>query len=204
MKKSLAFGACLVAALALNTQAQNLLVDPTFTETSFDQPNPIPIPGGVNGGWAGFGATLTGANSVNLADNTWNPSGVYQILTATPGADYTASAWFNNTGAPTGAGWGTPYIINVNFDDITGTEIGTGISTGWTPETLNVPEQLTISGIAPAGTAYVLVYLMAMDNGANGTDYSVANASLTTVPEPTTLALLGLGVVGGMIWRRRQ
>jgi hypothetical protein len=30
------------------------------------------------------------------------------------------------------------------------------------------------------------------------------NASLTLVPEPSTLALLGLGMAGAMIWRRRQ
>jgi hypothetical protein len=179
-------------------------VDPTFQDTTFPQPNPIVIPDGVNGGWAGFGATLTGNSSVALADNSWGPTGVYQIVSGTAGATYTASGWFDNTGNASGF---TPYIINVNFDDITGTEIGTGISTAWVAETLGVPEQLSVTGVAPAGTAYVLVYYMAMDNAVNGADYTVSNTSLTgpaPVPEPTTLALLGLGVVGGMIWRRRQ
>jgi hypothetical protein len=30
------------------------------------------------------------------------------------------------------------------------------------------------------------------------------NAILTQVPEPTSLALLGLGLAGAMIWHRRQ
>jgi hypothetical protein len=30
------------------------------------------------------------------------------------------------------------------------------------------------------------------------------NASLTLIPEPSTLALLGLGLAGALVWRRRQ
>jgi hypothetical protein len=213
MKKSLAFGACVIAALTLNTQAQNLLVDPTFQEATFDQPNPIVIPTGVNGGWTGFGATLTGDSSVALADNAWNPSGVYQIVSATAGLDYTASAYFDNTGAASGSGgtggFTTPFDVQIQFLNSAGTQVGTTDDSGWTGETLNSWVQVSTksaNGIAPAGTAYAEVYLMAMDFPVSGTDYAVENASLTvpSVPEPTTLALLGLGVVGGVIWRRRQ
>lgn len=211
MKKSLAFGACVIAALTLNTQAQNLLTDPSFENGALEQPNPIVTPGGVGGGWAGFGATIssaaahTGVDSASLADNSWGPTGVYQIVAVTPGVDYTASAWFDNTGAASGF---TPFIVNLQWDDATGNQLAgsTTASTGWSAETLNSWEQLTCSGVAPAGTVYASVYLMAMDNVVNGAQYFADDASLTapSVPEPTTLALLGLGVVGGVIWRRRQ
>jgi PEP-CTERM motif len=208
----LASVACVAGALAftvLSAQAQNLLVDPSFEAAAFGQPNPIPIPAGVGGGWAAFGGTLTtaaahaGLQSAALADNSWNPSGVYQVLSITPGDTYAASAWFENTGAA--SSYTTPYIINVQFTDAAGNNIGAAASTGWTSEgTLNVWHQLSVNALAPTGASLAEVYLMAM-NGAQltGTGYKVDDASLAVVPEPCTLTLVGLGLAGALIWRRR-
>jgi len=196
-----------LAFSAATALAQNILVDPSFEAAAYGQPNPIPVPGGVGGGWAAFQGNLTtdiphtGLQSTTLWDNTWNPSGVYQIVNVTPGWTYTASAYFDNTGAA--SSWGTPYLINLEFHDSSGAQVGTTASTGWTAEVLGQWELLSTSGAAPVGAAYAYVYFMAMDGGTmTGTHYLVDDATLM-VPEPGTLALLGLGLAGALIWRRR-
>jgi hypothetical protein len=45
--------------------------------------------------------------------------------------------------------------------------------------------------------------MMMDNNAANGLNFYFDNAVMT-VPEPSTLALLGLGMAGTLIWRRRQ
>jgi hypothetical protein len=208
--KLLASVVCMAGALAASTGttlAQNLLVDPSFEGAAFGQPNPIPVPGGAGGGWAAFSGNLTtaaahsGSQSVALWDNSWNPSGVYQIVNATAGTSYTAGAWFENTGAA--SGWGTPFLINMEFHDAAGAQVGTTASTGWSAEVLNQWESLSTTGTAPAGTAYAYVYFMAMNSTTTGAAFSVDDASLVAAPEPSTLALLALGSLGAVIRRRR-
>src|ERR1039458_2508771 len=55
--------AALLAFTATTAQARNLLTDPGFESGAPGQLNPIPIPGGVGGGWAVFnGATFSRAH----------------------------------------------------------------------------------------------------------------------------------------------
>jgi hypothetical protein len=203
---------CMAAAIAFTAataQAQNLLVDPSFEAAAFGQPNPIPVPGGAGGGWAAFQGNLTiaaahsGLQSATLWDNSWNPSGVYQIVSATAGLNYAASAWFDNLGAA--SDWGTPYLINLEFHDALGVQVGTTVSTGWMADApVGVWKELSAQGVAPAGTSYAYVYMMAMNSVVNGATFYVDDASLTVIPEPSTFALLGLGLMGGLLLRRRQ
>jgi len=217
--KHIIYGAVAVAAavaLSLSVQAQNLLVDPNFSiagaANAFEQPNPIPIPAGISGGWGNWASGLApfGPNgnpySVLMWENTWNPSGVYQILPATAGLTYTLDAWAAWTA---NADWATPALMQLNFYDPTGTdELASFGSFEAGPSAIGVWQPLAPTvATAPAGTGLVEVYLMYMDSdsgagGAQGMYYG--QASLTAVPEPSTIALVACGLLGMLVIRRRK
>jgi hypothetical protein len=223
MKKTLAFGACILAALTLNTQAQNLLTDPGF-ENQIIAPNPNPT--GVPG-WATFnGATFLqtpaayeGNWVLYTPDNGggYSVPGAYQVFAATPGETFTLSGWVY-----------TPNVLPVNGNDFAilqlsffagtppnnygggpgvgsaiGVNVGQPTGGGGVPLPQGTWTFATVTATAPAGTGSVGVYLLDINADANA-DFYFDDVSLTAVPEPTTLALLGLGVVGGLVWRRRQ
>jgi hypothetical protein len=198
-------------ALSLSAQAQNLLVDPGFeaegAANAWDQLNPIPIPAGVNGGWAQFGASLSfayahsGTYSAEIWDNSWSPQGVYQLVPAIPGDTYNLSAWYLCTAT---SGYATPALVQETFYDASGDNLGAygpWLGEG-TPGTW--VQSPVVSEVAPANTAYIGAYLMYMDNnGANGGLY-YDDAVLTQVPEPSTIALVACGLLGALVIRRRM
>jgi hypothetical protein len=186
---------------------------------------------GVNQGWATFGGSQDSMSSaassplggtysllaVNNAGNNWNPQGAYQIVDGiTPGL-YTLSASFLKDSLQNGAWsgtYGTPIALQVNFGNLVGgvwTTVGAASATwGFGPVDGAIPAfntwyQGSVTLAAPVGATEAEVYLFSMDNGQTSPDIAFFdNASLIAVPEPSTLALLGMGLAVPFYFIRRR
>jgi hypothetical protein len=157
------------------------------------------------------------------AGDAWDFTGPYQAVglgvngvTIIPGQTYTANVSFltttgfgegiagNSGNAAVGAYLQIQFNSNAaNLPQVGATasinNTGVGLSTGtWYNE--------TISAVAPAGAQVAEVYLALMDDGTQTAAQTVYfdNASLTTVPEPSILALLGMGLSLPFYFLRRR
>jgi hypothetical protein len=224
--KLLMSAVAIVAALgftAATTQAQNLLTDPGFESGAPGQINPIPLPAGAGGGWAVFnGAGYSqahpetgnwGLQEIQGIGAAWNFEADYQAIGGvSPGQKYTLTGDFMTTTGISDAGY-APVFIQLTYFNAAGGDLGT-VETGgsgalavqYSPAAIGTWYQATVTATAPANAVYVAPYLAFMENGGQLASDALYwdNASLTLVPEPSTLALLGLGMAGAMIWRRRQ
>ena len=229
--KSLVCGSVATAlAFSVSTvQAQNQLVNGSFEDAGgFNAGNPIGL-SGVGLGWASnFGGAAPNQSdmsssadypqdgsyallAVNAPGNAWNPQGDYQIIAnSSVGSSWSASLWaLTDTGLLGAASAGTgPVDFQIQFLNGSLGNIST-VETGWSAITANDTwQQYTIGGVVPAGTQYISAYVMAMIGpGASGpVNVYFDNASLTVAPapEPTTLALAGLGGVAALSLIRRR
>ena len=227
------FGSSVAVAVALaagasTTQAANLLANPGFDNPAGFTANPITV-AGVNQGWATFGGGGSSAPSDMSAStdsplsapgalleslnpgNNWNPAGAYQIVTGiTPGQTYTFSIWgLTDTGK---AGYATGILIQLGFEDAALSGANSVENPGGTVgingnfPTLDTWTKYSVSATAPAGTTDAIVYAMFQDNNSAVAVENMYfdNGSLTLAPEPSTLALLGLGLAAPFILRRRK
>ena len=210
-----AFG--VAAALALTGSAQaNLLVDPGYENGAAEQPNPIPVPGGANGGWAVFnGATYAnaaaetgswGLECTEAPGQAWNYEASYQLTSVTPDDMYSMTVDFKSpTGITEGAGGYVPVLLQLTYFDSTGTQIGNANVSQYTP-TSSWQTGGVLDTLAPSGAAYVGSYIGFMEDGSQtGTDVCYFdNVSLVQVPEPATIALLGMGLAFPLYLIRRR
>jgi hypothetical protein len=214
------------AALALSistTQAASLLIDPGFESGAPAQPNPIPIPGGVGGGWTVFnGAAYSTAHpesgTYSLvegegAHSAWNFEAAYQVIGGvTANQQYTLTADFMAT---TVLSVYNPVYIQLDYLNAAGTDIGTvettpghALAVQYGAPVIGTWYSATVTATAPAGAVYVAPYVAMMENGANLAAETIywdnVDLTLVSVPEPSSLALLAMGLGIPFYFLRRR
>jgi len=167
-------------------------------------PTPVTTNGSDGGDWAVFFKPFSGNATDGPATGT-----LQQAVAGSAGTSYKLSGW---AGAEANA-----LMTNAEFAiDFLGGGGGllSSSSLSLLP-TLFVPngqpfnyKQYTVTGVAPAGTAFVRArasMIGALGNPQGGGQaFVIDDFTLRAVPEPTTLGMLGLGLMGLQIVRRRK
>ena len=212
---------CAVAALVVivlsgsNASAQNLLANPSFEDPiTFDGEPFVGFWEGFSGGGPNASASnstvspRTGTMNLDLTINNQDASfaGVFQEVPGlTAGLEATWSGFHRTPTSPTVFGLGLEYRIEWR-NSVTNTEVSrTPNSTTPVPTDAYAPFSLTAIVPAGADTARVVYAIQTFGGEPTPTNTGtvfVDDVSFTVVPEPSALALAGLGALG-MLRRRR-
>ena len=202
----------LISIVALATgiaSAQNLLLN-----GNFNSPNSITTPDdwtlwSYGGGWANHQNNTSGPldgvdGSYYMADGGGSGAGggEYQTVAGTAGLTYQLTV---DSGAQA---WWLPYgEMRIFFLDASSTQLAESFQSTVDPAAYGQNYDIahpwssySLTAVAPINTAFVKVEF-AEPNGTGTVWFD--NAVLTTVPEPSSLAMMAAGSLGLLGWRRR-
>ena len=216
-RQNLTFVVATIAAIAMATsqlQAANQLTDPSIEDPlTFDGPPFV-------GFWEGFAGSAnassindttmprTGPGHATIAilgdDNSF--AGIFQDLPISDGQPVSASIYHKT---PDTGVLGVAPEFRIEFRDAGGNELSRVENNGVVPtDSYTIVD---VAGAAPAGSAFarmvyaVQTFVNEPDGGAsNSGTVFVDDAFMMVVPEPTSVALLGLGGLALVAWRRRS
>ena len=158
--------------------------------------------------WTGWGTGWWASDSGAVYDGTyaikrWDTgTGMYQDFAATVGTAYNFSLFcYDGSTEPLvdryvelKAEW-----LNASFATVGSTVIGQ-----FTPGTLNTWTEIAGQSTAVAGTVYGRIVITTAGGASAGGSAYYDMASVTAVPEPTALALLGIGLASVAVIRRKR
>ena len=150
--------------------------------------------GWTQSGNTGFTGVSTGAAHSGTFGAFFGPVGslgfISQNLVTVPGTSYDLSFWLRSPG-------GTPNEFEALFNGAVLVDI---VNAGAFPYT-----QFTFSGLTATGASTELRFGFRQDPDFwNFDDVVVVSSIISQVPEPASLALIALGLVGLSAWRRRN
>jgi len=216
------------AAFALSAQAQNLLVNGSFESASQFTANPITTtgPGYINAGWGTYNdAAQSNMGSspdfpedgsyalleTQASTQSWSVPGAFQITAPVGGIiagdTYQYSGYYLSDANPiqgvlAGPQFGFRQVVGTTYNEV-GTDVNLpGYWTALTSANTWIP--FSMSEVAPVGATSFIVYAQ-LGGGKVGTvDLYYDNLSVVIVPEPTSLALVAMGLAAVPFYFRRQ
>jgi hypothetical protein len=213
----------LLAIAAATPAAANLLVDPEFDGTpALTTMGAVFPPSGssVYGNWGAELGAIVGVDDgvtpltaqTMLAEYDTGSTSYTQTAQVTDvssypaGSTFTLSAYFNvNNHVPAANAF-----VNISFYDASYVLLGGPPSAGLILDTNILSwEQISLTTIEPLNTKYVVSQVLYDERTLPGVDGLihagyVDSASLTVVPEPGTMVLLGMGAFGLLAWTWRR
>ena len=186
-KKSPRLMRALLATTCLSAATGGTALAGTITEGV--GPAPADFPNSGPGYLLPVGTTTVFGTKLNQLDQDW-----FEFQGLTPGASFSLSAFFNPSGTEIG--------LRVSLFDTSENSLGSSTLEQGTVNSGN--EGNPILGTVPSdGNIIVDIFSCGCLNPSGGYEVQLTEPA-GSVPEPSTMATVGLGLAGALAWRRRR